>query len=126
MTIDDQLRLSRNLRVLRKTVRLSQEAIASKIGLSRSSYGQIEQGARQMDVETLFALSDFYHITMDDLVRCDIQKILSDFFIQQDRGRDEAELLEIYSQLSDKAKGRLLERCEELYRLDLQQKKPTR
>ena len=125
MTIDDQLRLSRNLRVLRKTVRLSQEAIASKVGLSRSSYGQIEQGVRQMDVETLFALSDFYHITMDDLVRCDIQKILSDFFIQQDRGRDEAKLLEIYSQLSDKAKGRLLERCEELYRLDLQQKKST-
>lgn len=122
MTIDDRLRLSRNLQILRKTMRLSQEELAAKVGLSRSAYGQIEQGNRQMDLETLFALSQFYRITMDSLIRCDVQKILSDFFMQQDCSRDEFQLLQIYSRLSDKAKGRLLERGEELYRLECQRK----
>ncbi|MCB6994640.1 helix-turn-helix transcriptional regulator [bacterium 210820-DFI.6.37] len=126
MTIDDQLRLSRNLQILRKAARLSQKEIAAKVGLSRSTYGQIEQGARQMDLETLFKLSRVYRITMDALIRCDIQEILSDFFIQQDCSRDEVQLLKIYARLSDKAKGRLLERGEELYRQDLLRKKLPR
>ena len=46
MEIHEYLRFTRNLVVLRKASGLSQEAIASAIGICRASYSQLEQGLR--------------------------------------------------------------------------------
>ena len=72
MEIHEYLRFTRNLVVLRKASGLSQEAIASAIGICRASYSQLEQGLRQPDLNILFSISDFYHIAPDALISCDI------------------------------------------------------
>lgn len=123
MTTDEQLRLSRNLLVLRKAAGLSQKYLASKIGLCRASYGQLEQGARKPDLNVLCAISDFYHITLDILLSCDIQEVLQNFFLRQDYGKEEARILTLYSKLSENSKGQLLERAEELSQLEILRKK---
>lgn len=126
MTIDDQLRLSRNLRALRKMSGITQEALAHKIGLGRTAYSQLEQGTRQMDLQTLTALSEYYRIPMDSLISCSIQEILSRFFMRKKDDREERHLLDIYAHLSESSKGQLLERGDELRRLDLMKKQKKR
>ncbi|MCQ4638319.1 helix-turn-helix domain-containing protein [Anaerovorax odorimutans] len=125
MRIDDHLRLSRNLQILRRTVRLSQTELATKIGLCRSSYSQLEQGERLPDLHTLYLLSQFYHVAMDVLVKCDVQSVLSDYFLHQNLSKNERQLLKLYSRLSEVSKGQLLERAEELARLDILRRKET-
>lgn len=125
MRIDDHLKLSRNLQILRRTVRLSQTELATKIGLCRSSYSKLEQGERLPDLNTLYSLSQFYHVAMDVLVKCDVQSVLSDYFLHQNLTKNERQLLKLYSRLSEVSKGQLLERAEELARLDLLRRKET-
>lgn len=125
MRIDDHLRISRNLQILRRTVRLSQTELAREIGLCRSSYSQLEQGERLPDLHTLYSLSQFYHVAMDALVKCDIQAVLSDYFLHQNITKNERQLLKLYSRLSEVSKGQLLERAEELARLDILRRKET-
>ena len=122
MKIDDHLRLSRNLKTLRRTVRLNQAELAAKIGLCRSYYSLLEQGERLPDLNTLYSLSQFYHVEMDALVKCDVQSILSDYFLHQNITKDEHQLLNLYSKLSEVSKGQLLERAEELARLDIRKR----
>lgn len=123
MEIHEYLRFTRNLVVLRKASGLSQEAISSAIGMCRASYSQLEQGLRQPDLNILFAISEFYHIALDVLISCDIQGLLQSFFTQQNPGKEESRLLKLYKHLSESSKGRLLERAEELVRLELLRKK---
>lgn len=123
MEIHEYLRFTRNLVVLRKASGLSQEAIASAIGICRASYSQLEQGLRQPDLNILFSISDFYHIAPDALISCDIQELLQKFFTQQNPGKKESRLLKLYKRLSESSKGRLLERAEELAQLEILKKK---
>lgn len=123
MKIDDQLRLSRNLKTLRMTAKMSQSDLAKKIGLCRSSYCQVEQGDRLPDLGTLYSISKIYHVAMDTLVGSDVQTILGAYFLRQDNTREEMQLMRVYSRLSDVSKGRLLERAEELAELDLLRRK---
>ena len=119
MTIDDNVRLAKNLKTLRRITQLSQTELAAKIGVCRTAYSQIEQGGRLPDLNTLHFLSDFYDIAMDSLINCDVQTVLSNYFMNRDKSNDERRLAKLYTCLSEISKGRLLERAEELYRLDI-------
>ena len=123
MTLDDQLRISANLKTLRKAAQLSQAALAEKLAVCRSTYCQYEQGDRLPDLSILHTLSQFYHITIDSLLNCDVQEILKDFFLCEGQTRQERRLLRIYTGLSEFAKGQLVERAEELSRLDSMRRK---
>ena len=48
------------LPVLRAKARISQEDIASKIGISRQTYSSIETGKREMSWTTFLALIAFF------------------------------------------------------------------
>lgn len=62
-----------NLQVLRKTHgNLSQEALADKMNVSRQTVSKWESGAAYPEVEKLIALSDFFHCTLDQLLREDM------------------------------------------------------
>lgn len=123
MTVDDHLRIRRNLKALRKISRYTQDELCSKIGLCRSSYSQLERGLRDPDLDTLYALCQVYHITLDFLIDCDIQSVLGEYFCCDSDASEGNRLLKIYSQLSQYGKGRLMERAEELYALDMDRRK---
>lgn len=123
MTTDEHLRLTRNLLILRKAAGLSQKELSAEIGLCRALYGQLEQGTRKPDINVLYALSHYYHITLDLLFTCDIQDVLENFFFRQDSSKEEARILMLYKRLSESSKGQLLERAEELSHLEILRKK---
>ena len=47
---------------------LSQEVVARKIGVSRPTYAQIEQGARDITVVEARKLADLFDLTLDDFL----------------------------------------------------------
>jgi len=67
-----------NLKILRKRLGQSQEETASALGLTRSSYSGYENGVAQPSVENLMAFSDYFQLSIDDLVRKDFSKLTED------------------------------------------------
>lgn len=64
-----------NLKLYRKKLGKSQKDIADYLGMTQAAYGNYELGKRQIGVEILSKLSDYYGVSIDDLVgRNDIGK----------------------------------------------------
>lgn len=60
-------KLSERLVSLRKRDGLSQQALAEKLGITRSAVGMYETGRREPDLGTLTALADLYSVDMNTL-----------------------------------------------------------
>lgn len=58
----------KNLYQLRKSSGLSQEELAEKLNVSRQTISKWELGESSPDMEKLIILSDFFHISLDELV----------------------------------------------------------
>lgn len=52
---------------LRKRAGLTQQELADKTGLTRSSIGMYETGKREPDLETLEVFADFFNVDMNTL-----------------------------------------------------------
>ena len=55
------------LKELRLNMGLTQEELASKLGLSRVNYTRYENGKVNPDYETIIKLADFYDVSLDEL-----------------------------------------------------------
>ncbi|MCC5922678.1 MAG: helix-turn-helix domain-containing protein [Crocinitomicaceae bacterium] len=64
-----------NLKLLRKRRKWSQEEVAQKLNLTRSSYSGYENGVAEPGIENLIALSTFYKVTLDDLLKRDLNDL---------------------------------------------------
>lgn len=53
------------LRELRSTTKLSQEATAEKVGISKVSYQRYENGERDIPGDVLLRMSDYFHVSTD-------------------------------------------------------------
>lgn len=60
--------LSRNLRYLRRSHNLTQSAVASLLGISRSTYSMLERGKTQMTLEQAFRICQLYGLSASELV----------------------------------------------------------
>ena len=60
--------LSENLYALRRLHRLTQEAVAEKIGVSRQAVAKWEAGETTPDIANCAALAELYGVTLDALV----------------------------------------------------------
>ena len=61
--------LSKFIKQQRKKHNLTQDFLASKIGVSRPTYVQIEQGERDLTITEARKLSDIFGIVFDDFVQ---------------------------------------------------------
>ncbi len=61
-----------NLKLLRKRLGKSQEEVANELGLTRSSYSGYENNVAQPSLEGLIQMSDYFKISIDELVRKDL------------------------------------------------------
>ena len=59
---------STNLKKLRKSARLTQEAVAERLNVSRQSVAKWESGESLPDIDNCIALARLYNVTLDDLV----------------------------------------------------------
>lgn len=75
-----------NLKLLRKRLKKSQEEVASELGLTRSSYSGYENNVAQPNLESLILLSDYYKVSIDDLVRRDFEKFSDSDWNKVDNG----------------------------------------
>jgi len=62
------------LRFLRERAGLSQQELADRVGLSKSSVNMYERGEREPGIESLEAFADLFNVDMDYLVgRSDVE-----------------------------------------------------
>ena len=64
----------KNLEYLRKSKKLSQEELASKLNVSRQSVSKWESGAAYPETEKILALCKIFDCTLDDLMNQNIQE----------------------------------------------------
>lgn len=89
-----------NLAMLRKKHKLSQKELAKKFNVNQNTVSRWENGDRQIDLETLKALSVFFGVSVDFL--------LGNESSVPDLPQDANELLALYGKMDDKFKIRLL------------------
>ena len=68
------MKIGENLKLLRNRKKKSQEEVAKELGLTRSSYSGYENNVAQPNLESLVLFSDYYKVSIDDLVRNDFSK----------------------------------------------------
>lgn len=56
------------IRELRKVSHITQEQLATRIGVTKQAISQYERGIRQPEYETLEALADFFNVDLDYLL----------------------------------------------------------
>ena len=62
------VQLAKNLRTLRKKYNYTQKQLSSILNITRQAYSHYEQALREPDLSTLILFSDFYKVTLDELV----------------------------------------------------------
>jgi transcriptional regulator with XRE-family HTH domain len=63
--------IGNNLKLLRKLKKKSQEEVAADLGLTRSSYSGYENGIAEPGLDTVVALSTYFAIPLDSLLKKD-------------------------------------------------------
>ena len=53
------------LRELRKQEKISQEDLAKELGISQNTYSQYETGKRELPLNTLIDLANYYYVSTD-------------------------------------------------------------
>lgn len=72
------LKLANRLVELRKQNKLSQEALAEKLGLSRQSISKWERAEASPDTDNLIALAEVYGMSLDELLGNEVKEITSE------------------------------------------------
>ena len=60
--------LLERLKLLRRSVNLSQQEVAQKIHITREAYSMYENGHRQPPYDILISLARYYHVSVDYLL----------------------------------------------------------
>lgn len=85
-----------NLKLLRKKKKLSQEEVATALGLHRSTYSGYENGVASPNIENLVAISAYHQISLDDLLKNDFSQFT------------EADWLKVLNEFGNRASGKQL------------------
>ena len=64
--------LGANIKYLRHKFKFSQQDLADKLGVPRSSLSDYERGHTQVSIENLIKLSDIFNVKIDDLLRSNL------------------------------------------------------
>jgi transcriptional regulator with XRE-family HTH domain len=77
-----------NIRFLRKRRNRTQDAVARSLGIKRPTYNGYENAVAQPSIETLIAFSKYFSVSVDTLLKINLEK-LSEFQLSElERGND--------------------------------------
>lgn len=76
-----------NLKYLRLQKGLSQEQLAENLGITRSRLGAYEENRNEPSIDLLIAISDYFHVAVDALVRGDLTKTSLDGLMKVGKNR---------------------------------------
>lgn len=77
-----------NLKLLRKRKKRSQEEVSQSLEISRSAYNSYENGGIEPNFSTLLNLSSYFSVSIDKLVKIDLNKIGEMALSQLEKGFD--------------------------------------
>ena len=106
----DQVKVGSFLKELRKEKNLTQENLAELLDCSVKHISHVERGSALLSLEKYVFLSDYFHCTLDYLLkgadRDDVSNVLPSFVLEilQSDDEDERELLLTYMNLYSKIK----------------------
>lgn len=63
------LQLVYNLKTLRKKNLMTQQEVGDMLNISRQAYSNYETGKRAPEIGLLVKLSDFYNVSLDDMIK---------------------------------------------------------
>lgn len=67
--------LGNNIKYLRNKHKYSQQDLADKLSVPRSSLSDYERGHTQVSIENLIKISDIFHVKIDDLLRTNLSHL---------------------------------------------------
>jgi len=113
MTISQEI-LQKNIKLLRHSKGISQEKVAAAMHLARTTYCAYEKGAKQIDMQSIDALSRLYGVSFDSLVNYDLSEGLLNRIYFSEENKELAELLNTYQSLSISSKYLISQRLDVL------------
>lgn len=89
------IEIANRLVELRKKSGLSQEELASKLGLSRQAVSKWERAEASPDTDNLIVLAQIYHVSLDDLLSTDtpVDEIVQGVKDQQEEKKEEPKVI---------------------------------
>lgn len=115
-------KISANIISLRKSVGLSQDKFAEKLGIPTPTYAHYESGRNEPSISTLIKLADFFGCSVDYLLGHETKNILHlDSLTEQQRRAFDLMLKLDYDQTNI-----LIGRLSEMLNLPYSEAKPTR
>lgn len=84
------------LKALREEKGISQQKLAIDLNVSQASISKYENGTAEPDISMLFAMADYFHVSIDYLVGKTKQR---NYFIQKPEEELESEILSYYRRL---------------------------
>lgn len=109
-----------NLRIIRTENQLTQEQVASFLGITRSAYCGYEIGRRKMSTEMLSKLADFYHISINKFFNTDVKTLndaehySTDTMYLSGLLKDERDLIVKYRIMNDNGRAELMNTADKL------------
>ena len=92
---------------LRKSKKITQEGLSSKIGVSRSALSQYELGSRQPDYDIIKRMAEYFEVSIDYLLGNSESQIKESLqYLSDDQVLEAAE---IFSRLSKEERANLLD-----------------
>ena len=67
--------IANNIKILRKKNNFSQDELSAQLGIKRTSLSGYEVGSTEPNIELLSKLSQFFKITIDQLINSDLQSL---------------------------------------------------
>lgn len=80
--------LASNLKLLRKRKGKTQHDVALALGIKRPTYSGYENGVAEPDTSSLIALSQYFHIAIDTLLKVDLSTLSEYQLGELERGND--------------------------------------
>ncbi|MEM1000530.1 MAG: LexA family transcriptional regulator [Bacteroidota bacterium] len=80
--------INANIRYLRKQKGLTQEGLANQIGVTRSVIGAYEEGRAEPKIRTMVKMSNFFGVSVDQLVGEDLAETAAQHIRSVDRDRE--------------------------------------
>jgi transcriptional regulator with XRE-family HTH domain len=100
--MDIYVKIGRKLKDLRETEGLKQSEVADKVGLTRSSIANIEQGRQKIQIDTLYDLAYLYKVSPIELLPTFSE--LSEYEEQQEaiEEKDKNKILSIVNRIRER------------------------
>ena len=108
-TTEDSKRIGHNIKLLRISEGLTQNDLCNKLFLTRTTYLSYENGHKAADLRTIDALSKFYNVSFDSIVKKDLSDYRMRTIFFGITTIEEREIMQDYDKLSSVSKDILAE-----------------